>query len=93
MRMIAAVVLAVASAVGAEAWSPPARAQDTRGRISDCTHEFTISGSYVLVKNLHVSGDCLSLSVPFLVTIDLNGFGIFGAGATGVGINVARVRT
>ena len=39
-------------------------------------------GSYVLVKNLTATGDCLVITASF-VTIDLAGFAIFGPGIAG----------
>jgi parallel beta-helix repeat protein len=84
MRIAGGVLLAVASAIGAGAWGPPARAQDAPMPIPDCG-TFRVPGSYVLVRNLSSNDDCITF-VNGPVTIDLNGFDIFGFGHVGVAI-------
>ena len=43
------------------------------------------SGSYILVRNLTATGNCLTINTSY-VTIDLNGFLISGAAGVGTGI-------
>lgn len=54
-----------------------------RKAISECM-QINESGSYILTRNLGVSGDCLGINVHY-VTIDLNGFTLYGDG-TGAGV-------
>jgi len=54
-----------------------------RKTISNC-RQIDESGSYILTRNLTGSGDCLGIKVNY-VTIDLNGFTLYGNG-TGTGV-------
>ena len=54
-----------------------------RKTISECM-QINESGSYIVTQDLGVSGDCLGINVHY-VTVDLNGFTIYGDG-TGAGV-------
>lgn len=71
-------VLLVAPALNASAAPTPISACGT----------ISATGSYVLTQNLTTSGDCLTVSAPG-VSINLNGFKIGGASATGTAIKAA----
>ena len=75
-----ATLFPIALALGAMILAPRAGAQP-QGPTEIATCE-TINqpGSYLLVRNLTATGDCLRINADF-VTVDLAGFAIIGSGA------------